>query len=108
MAIKLPHIIQNYVDSSNRHDVQSILSCFSDNAAVRDEGETLHGKTAIEGWIVATIEKYKFQFKPLAIKDEDAEIVLAVEVSGTFDGSPVTLDYHFAIEKDNIVSLAID
>jgi ketosteroid isomerase-like protein len=108
MAIKLPHIIQNYVDSSNRHDVQSILSCFSDNAAVRDEGETLHGKKAIEGWIVATIERYKFQFKPLAIKDDSAEIVVAVEVSGTFDGSPVTLDYHFVVAGDKIVSLAID
>src|SRR5437762_11384008 len=31
MAITLPQIIQKYVDSSNRHDVQSILSCFSDD-----------------------------------------------------------------------------
>jgi ketosteroid isomerase-like protein len=108
MAIKLPHIIQTYVDSSNRHDAQSILSCFSDNAVVRDEGETLNGKTAIEDWITKTIEKYKFQFKAFGIKHEAAEIVVAVEVSGTFDGSPVILDYHFALEKDKIVSLAID
>jgi hypothetical protein len=58
--------------------------------------------------VVATIENYKFQFNPLSIKHDLAEIVLAVEVSGTFDGSPVTLDYHFAIEKDKIMSLAID
>jgi hypothetical protein len=43
----------------------------------------------------------------LSIKHGAAEIVVAVEVSGTFDGSPVTLDYHFAIENDKIVSLAI-
>jgi ketosteroid isomerase-like protein len=108
MTIKLPHIIQSYVDSSNQHDVQSILSCFSDDAVVHDEAETLHGRKAIKDWITKTIEKYRFRFKPLSIKDDSAEIVVAVEVSGTFDGSPVTLDYHFMIESDKILSLTID
>jgi ketosteroid isomerase-like protein len=108
MPIKLPHIIRRYVESSNRHDVRSILSCFSDDAVVHDEAKDFCGKRMIEAWVVATIENYKFQFNPLSIKHDPAEIVLALEVSGTFDGSPVTLDYHFAIEKDKIVSLAID
>ena len=30
------------------------------------------------------------------------------EVSGMFDGSPITLDYHFTIEGDTIGSLTID
>jgi ketosteroid isomerase-like protein len=107
MAIKLPRIIKKYVDASNAHDVKSILACFSDDAVVHDEGETLHGKKSIEGWIVKTIEKYKFQFKPLRIKGDDPEVVVTIEVSGTFDGSPVTLDYHFTIESDKILSLKI-
>jgi ketosteroid isomerase-like protein len=73
MAIKLPHVIQSYVDSSNEHDARSILSCFSDDAVVHDEGETLRGKRAIEGWITTTIEKYKFHFKPLSINDDPVE-----------------------------------
>jgi ketosteroid isomerase-like protein len=108
MPIKLPHIIQSYVDSSNRHDVQSILSCFSDDAVVHDERETLRGKKSIEEWIKRTIEKYKFHFNPLSIKHEAAEIIVAVEVSGTFDGSPIRLDYHFTIDCNKIVALAID
>jgi ketosteroid isomerase-like protein len=108
MTIKLPHIIRRYIETSNRYDVRSILSCFSDDAVVHDEAKDFCGKKMIEGWVVATIENYKFQFNPLSIKHDPAEIVLAVEVSGTFDGSPVILDYHFAIEKDKIVSLAID
>jgi len=107
MPIKLPEIIKKYVDASNKHDVKSILACFSDDGVVQDEGETLRGKKAIEGWIVKTIEKYKFQFKPLSVKDDDAEVVVAVEVSGTFDGSPVTLDYHFTLGKGRILSFAV-
>src|SRR6266853_823465 len=49
----------------NAHNVMSILPCFSEDAVVRDEAETLRGRKAIEGWIGKTIEKYKFQFKPL-------------------------------------------
>jgi ketosteroid isomerase-like protein len=108
MTIKLPRIINDYVNASNAHDVKSILSCFSDDAAVHDEGETLHGKKAIEGWIAKTIEKYKFQFEPLGVNEDDGEVVVSVEVSGTFPGSPVTLDYHFKIENEKILSLAID
>ena len=108
MAIKLRRIIKKYVDASNKHEVKSILACFSNDAVVRDEQETLHGKPAIEGWIVKTIEKYKFQFKPLSIKEDKVDVVVTVEVSGTFDGSPITLDYRFTIESDKIRSLTID
>jgi ketosteroid isomerase-like protein len=106
--MKLPAVIDNYIRASNTHGVMSILSCFSEDAVVRDEGETLRGKKAIEGWIAKTIEKYKFQFKPLSVKEDDGEIVVSVEVSGTFPGSPVTLDYHFNLENEKILSLAID
>jgi ketosteroid isomerase-like protein len=108
MTIKLPPIIQKYVAVSNQHDVKSILACFSDDAVVRDEGKEFRGKEMIEGWIVKTIEKYKFQFKPVSIKDDNAGVVVTVGVSGTFDGSPITLDYHFTIEGDKILSLTID
>lgn len=108
MTIKLPRILNDYVSASNAHDVKSIIDCFSPHALVHDEGKEFRGKKTIEDWIVSTIERYKFQFKPLSIKDETTEIVVAMEVSGTFDGSPVTLDYHFAVENEMISSLTID
>ena len=107
MTINSPRIIKEYIDASNQHDIKAILSCFSDDALVRDEREEHHGKKAIEGWIVKTIEKYQFQFRPLEVKDGDVEVAVAMEVSGTFDGSPVTLDYHFSIANGKIVSLSI-
>jgi len=106
--MKLPGLIDNYIRASNAHDVKSILLCFSEDTVVRDEGETLRGKKAIEGWISKTIEKYKFQFKPLSVKEDGGEVVVSVKVSGTFPGSPVTLDYHFKIENEKILSLVID
>jgi ketosteroid isomerase-like protein len=107
MSIKLPQIISDYVNASNAHDVNAILACFSGTATVHDEGQTLHGKTAIEDWIAKTIERYKFHFQPLSVHGNDAEIIVAMKVSGTFDGSPVKLDYHFVVEDEKLASLAV-
>ena len=54
-----------------------------------------------------------------AAKREESETVTFIEinqlnvkepqeVSGTFGGSPITLDYHFTVEGDKIGSLTID
>ena len=108
MPLKLPPLIQRYIDSSNVHDVESILGCFADDATVHDENATHRGKIDIGHWITTTIEKYKFQFKSLGSQQRSNETVVSVEVSGTFPGSPISLDYHFTIANDKIASLTID
>jgi len=106
--MNLPPLIQRYIDASNTHDVRSILACFNDDAVVRDENETHRGKTDIERWITTTIQKYNFQFKPLSSQERENDTLVSVEVSGTFPGSPISLDYHFAIAHDKIACLTID
>jgi len=106
--MKLPSLIQGYIDASNAHDVRSILACFANDAVVRDENATHRGKIDIERWITTTIAKYNFQFKPLRSQQRENETVVSVEISGTFPGSPISLDYHFAITNDKITSLVID
>ena len=101
-------MIEEYINASNAHDVNAIVSCFLDTATVRDESKTRQGKKDIESWIVETIQKYKFHFKPLTMKSEDSKPIVTIEVSGTFDGSPVKLDYHFTLEHDKIQSLEIE
>ena len=73
-----------------------------------EKHETLRGKKAIEGWVTKTIEKYKFQFKPLNADERDNQTVVTVEVSGTFPGSPISLEYYFTIANDKLASLTID
>ena len=106
--MNLPPLIQSYISASNAHDVEAIVVCFADDAVVRDENATRHGKIEIRRWATETIEKYKFQFKPLSADERDAKTILSVEVSGSFPGSPVTLDYQFTIANDKIQSLIID
>jgi ketosteroid isomerase-like protein len=108
MPISLTPILQSYVEASNAHDVNSILDCFADDAVVRDENATRRGKIDIERWASETIDKYKFQFRPVNAERRANETVVSVEVSGRFPGSPVTLDYHFTVANEKISSLIID
>ena len=43
MSAALPRPIQSYLDASNAHNVQSILTCFAADAMVRDENTTHRG-----------------------------------------------------------------
>jgi hypothetical protein len=106
--MNLPPVIQSYIAASNAHDVKAIMDCFAADSVVRDENAMRHGKTEIRRWATETIQKYKFQFKALSADERDAETILSVEVSGSFPGSPVTLDHHFTIANDKIQSLTID
>ena len=99
MLVQLPKLIDNYIKAANSYDTDSALKCFSDHAAVLDEGETLIGKKSIREWIEKTKKKYRPQFNPLSIKENDDETVMTTEVSGTFDGSPIKLAYHFKIKN---------
>jgi len=54
------------------------------------------------------IEKYKFQFRPVTFREDNAQVIIAMEVSGTFDGSLITLDYRFIATDEKITSLTID
>ena len=108
MPVKLPPLIQRYIDASNAHDLKPSLQCFADDAVVGDENATHRGKSDIEHWISTTIERYQFQLKLLGSQELDNKTVVSVEISGTFPGSPITLDYHFAIADDKIASLFID
>lgn len=107
MPIKLPKIIAAYIQAQNAHNAKAMLACFSENALVHGEGEDHHGKRAITEWIDKTIKKYKPHFSPTKIEEKGKEIVLGVKVSGTFDGSPVDLNFHFVIENEKIAGLNI-
>ena len=108
MKLELAAVVQTYVDSTNRHDVEGILSCFSDGAVVHDEARDYRGAKEIEDWIATTIEKYKFQIKPVSVSNKEVETLVAMDVSGTFPGSPITLDYCFIISGNKISSLTIN
>jgi SnoaL-like domain len=107
MTITLPKIIETYVLAKNAHDIKNTLACFSKNAVVHDEGQEMRGIKKINEWLESTTKKYNVHLRPVKIVEKGDETILTTEVSGTFEGSPIELDFHFTIEYDKITVLSI-
>ncbi|BCA53796.1 hypothetical protein W02_09360 [Nitrospira sp. KM1] len=107
MDPQLPAIVRTYIDAKNAFDVNVALECFSDDAVVHDEQTDRRGKQDIKRWLEETINKYHDQLRPIRFTEQNDTIVLTAEISGTFDGSPVELDFHFSLQSGKILNLSI-
>jgi hypothetical protein len=105
--MNLPKIVADLVKAQENFDSVAYANCFSKTAVVVDEGNTYRGRTEIKEWIEDANEKFKIVMKPIGFYETETMSVLTAEISGSFDGSPVLLDYHFAMTKDKIESLEI-
>lgn len=108
MTIKLPPSIQAYFDGDNARSPEAVAAAFTDDAVVRDAGETRFGREAIRQWKVETDQKYSHtRAEPFLVTTENGETQVTGHVSGDFPGSPVDLRYFFVLKGDRIADLEI-
>ena len=106
--MNLPETIQKLVDAQNRHDSDAFTANFSNEAVVYDEGEIHTGLEQIRQWNEKTGERYNTHMSPLEIIDsKDGDVVVVMNISGTFEGSPIHLKFNFKIDNGLITSLKI-
>lgn len=102
-----PNVIAELIEAQNLFDSNKYADCFAEAAVVVDEEQTYNGKDEIRNWINETNKKYKVVMEPIAYKSTQTTGVLTAKISGTFEGSPVLLDYHLEITEDKINHLEI-
>ena len=107
MSSKLPQLIAAFVQAKNDHDSNALIACFADNAVVHDEGKELFGVAAIKKWIEASNAKYQVALDVVRFIERKDGSILTAQVSGNFEGSPVSLDYHLTINEGKISRLSI-
>jgi SnoaL-like protein len=107
MSIRLPVPIDLYIRMENSGDVEAVADCFAPDATVRDEGGTYRGLVAIKEWKAETKKKYGHTVAPLAVAHRDGKTILTARLTGSFPGSPVTIEFSFVLEEGKIASLEI-
>lgn len=105
--MNLPKIITDLIKAQDHFDTVAYSNCFAETAVFCDEGKTHKGKVAIQNWISEGNEKYKTVMKPIECTKTGTTDILTAAISGTFDGSPIVLKYHFEIIDGLIQSLEI-
>lgn len=104
---KLPAVLAELITAQNDHNSHAFAEVFSNNALVHDEGKEYRGKAAIKAWNENTNKKYNTRLETEALQEKGEEIILTVLVSGTFEGSPIVLEYHVRHKDRKIIYLNI-
>ena len=107
MPLDLPAPVAAYFAANPALDVDGMLAPFAADAVVFDEKRTRRGRDEIRAWIEEATVAACAVAVPQDANVQDGDHVVTAEVSGTFPGSPVTLDFRFALAHDRIARLAI-
>jgi hypothetical protein len=107
MSMELPKPIAAYFAGSNAHDAGACVTCFTDDAVVRDEGREWRGAAAVGAWKEEVTRKYQPTVEVIAVAQTDGKTVVTGRVSGNFPGSPVDLRYAFTLAGEKISRLEI-
>ncbi|GAA4324014.1 nuclear transport factor 2 family protein [Mucilaginibacter gynuensis] len=105
--MELPQLVARFVETQNTYDSQAYTACFTETAIVHDEGRIHTGKEEIRHWIEEANENYRSVMKPLQYEESGLNGTLTAEVSGTFPGSPIVLQFHLGLNDDLIDSLKV-
>ncbi|WP_431611762.1 nuclear transport factor 2 family protein [Chryseobacterium sp. 'Rf worker isolate 10'] len=105
--MKLPIILQEFLKAQKLFDSIAFANCFSEHASVFDEGKIYTGKEEIKQWNEKSNNEYQTLFEVMDFSVKDNMKILKINISGSFEGSPVVLNFHFRIENGLITALAI-
>lgn len=105
--MKLPEIIEGLIKAQNELNSDAFANHFTENAKVFDEGASYSGREQIRQWIQQAAEKYSMHLKPISYNQTGTKGKLAVEVTGTFNGSPAVMQYHLEMSEGLLSTLKI-
>ena len=106
MTLNLPKPVAAYF-TADKADSEAVSRCFTDHAAVKDEGHTYNGRAAIKKWKEDASAKYEYTCQPMTCEQKDDKFVITCRLTGNFPGSPVDLRFFFVLVGEKIASLEI-
>ena len=99
--------IDRYFSATNERNNTVAAECFDPDASVFDEGEQLTGLESIQRGLQQTQQKYQPMIQVLTAERNYGEVWVKANVSGQFKGSPIQLNYVFALQDGKISRLMI-
>jgi hypothetical protein len=103
----MPAPVADYFLHANAHDADTLATCFSQDAEVRDEGHVYLGRDAIRAWQRATSARYGSTAHPAGCETTPSGCRVEAEVTGNFPGSPARLVFDFSLNGPAINGLRI-
>lgn len=106
-GLGLPEPIATYFKATNLYDEVLLATCFSDDCMLADEGKILHGPKAVCGHINKANRDANVKTELISYNKKNDETIVSTIISGSFDGSPVPLEFCFKLSNGKIKVLDI-
>lgn len=107
--LQLPTPIEQYLQAINSHDPAALQRCFAHDAVVNDLKHEYHGPTEIRSWADREIFAVNVTLKPRSVREADGQVILTVEVDGSFDRTglpdPLVMEHSLTYSGSFITSL---
>src|SRR5438552_12380394 len=88
----VPNVIVRYLQVAAGGDVDDLLSCFTDDAEVVDEGQTFRGHDEIRRWRNSVTSRFTYTIEQLSFETAGTDQHnVTCRLEGNFPGSPVNL-----------------
>ena len=103
-----PEVIARYLGLAAEGDQDALVSCFTDDAKVVDEGQTYRSHDEIRHWRETVTSKFTYTVEVVRTEVLGADhFVLTAQLEGNFPGSPVQLKFRFVLDDGLIAALEI-
>lgn len=105
--MNLPKVVTDLIKAQDDFDSVAYANCFAETGTMFDEGKAHTGRTEIRQCIEHANKKYQSVMTPLEYTGNETSGVLSANVSGTFEGSPAILKFHFDMADGQIRYLKV-
>ena len=109
MSSDTPRVIGSYFGAIVSGDVQALVDCFTEDAEVTDEGQTMHGQYEIRQWReTGPASTYEYTIEVLGTEAvDDDHYVVRTRLEGNFPGGVAGLAHRFTLSEGLISRLEI-
>ena len=105
----LPEPVTTYLTAQSAGDNDRVLSTFTADAVVTDEGHDYRGRGEIMSWLTGAASEYTFIAQFVGATTKDAAAVDVVQhLEGNFPGGTADLNYRFSLDGALIRRLIIE
>ena len=103
-----PDVVSRYFEADARRDTEAILSLFTHDAVVIDEGHAWRGRAEIRDWRLGPASKYEYTTTVARIdRIEDDHYRASGRIDGNFPGATADLKWDFFVSAGLIGRLEI-
>ncbi|HSZ31709.1 MAG TPA: nuclear transport factor 2 family protein [Puia sp.] len=109
--VKLPAVIEKFIEATNDHNGENFISCFAEDAYVNDAARSFRGKEQIKKWSDKEMIGDKVTMKPDTIVAHYGDYMITALTDGNYDKKlapdPLYLDYFFTVKDDKIIRMFV-